>query len=99
MAPILKECSTPALAPGSLVEQVRGIMAEAGKQRKVVRTHHCIDRIDLQNAQPFDQTVERYSLDRRWRLPPVEPLGGQRQTPSLFEGKGQCCGHGHLLVC
>ncbi|MCY1431433.1 hypothetical protein D9M71_474010 [compost metagenome] len=99
MPPILEQRTTPALTPGSLVEQIGGVVTEAGKQRKVVRTHQCIDRIDLQNAQPFDQAIERNSLDRRWRRPPVEPLGGQRQTPSLFEGKGQRCGHGCLLVC
>jgi hypothetical protein len=51
-----------------------------------VRTHQCIDRIDLQNTQPLDQTIELNRFDRRWRLAPVEPLGGQRQTPSLFDG-------------
>ena len=98
MAPVFEQRAPTPRTPGSLVEQVRGVGTETGKQRQVVRAHHGIDGIDLQQAQPFDQPVEMTGIDGR-RLAPVEPLGSQRQTSRLFEGKGHCRGHLFLHVC
>src|ERR1700741_2279105 len=98
MAPVLEQRTTSPRTPGSLVEQVSRIGTETGKQRKVVRTHHCVDGVDLQQAEAFDQPVDVQRFDSR-RLAPVKSLGSQCQTSSLFKGKGQCRGHVYLHVC
>lgn len=78
-APVLEQTPAPHAAPGQLIEVFGLVMAKAGKRWQIVRTHQCVDRVDLQHAKSFDLCLQLLVGDRTARRTP-KALGYQGQT-------------------